>query len=46
MSKKRVRLDYLDIAKCITIFLVIVGHVAGNRDNPFYIISSRKLADL
>lgn len=36
MTKKRIRLDYLDIAKCITIFLVIVGHVAGNTDDPFY----------
>lgn len=33
-SKKR--LDYLDIAKCLTIVLVIIGHVAGNVDDPFY----------
>lgn len=36
MNKQRTRLDYLDIAKCITIFLVIIGHVAGNTDAPFY----------
>ena len=36
MTKQRIRLDYLDIAKCITIFLVIVGHVSSNTDDPFY----------
>lgn len=36
MKKPRIRLDYLDIAKCITIFLVIVGHVSSNTDDPFY----------
>ena len=36
MTKKRIRLAYLDIAKCIAIFLVIIGHVVGNKDNPFY----------
>lgn len=32
----KVRLDYLDIAKGIAIFLVVVGHVAGGFDTPFY----------
>ena len=36
MNSKRIRLDYLDIAKCITIFLVMVGHCVGNTENPFY----------
>ena len=30
----RKRYDYLDIAKAITIFLVIVGHTTGNLDTP------------
>ena len=36
MSETKARLDYLDIAKCLTIILVIMGHVAGNVDDPFY----------
>ncbi len=36
MTKKRIRLDFLDIAKAITIFLVIIGHAAGNYDKPYY----------
>lgn len=35
-ASKRARLDYLDIAKAITIFLVMVGHAAGNFDTPYY----------
>lgn len=34
--KKRIRLDYLDIAKCLTIFLVIMGHCGSNLSRPFY----------
>lgn len=30
------RVPYIDIAKGITIFLVIVGHAANNLDDPFY----------
>ena len=30
------RVPYIDIAKGITIFLVIVGHAANNLDEPFY----------
>ncbi len=30
------RLDYLDIAKCIAIFLVVWGHTTGNLDTPAY----------
>lgn len=29
-TKQRIRLDYLDIAKCLTIFLVAVGHISAN----------------
>ena len=36
MQKIRQRLDYLDIAKCITIFLVIMGHSTGNLDTPLF----------
>lgn len=36
MEKIQQRLDYLDIAKAIGILFVIVGHVAGNLDTPFY----------
>lgn len=35
--KERPRIDYFDIAKAITIFLVVVGHFAPfSIDNPFY----------
>lgn len=34
--KVRKRYDYLDIAKAITIFLVIIGHAAPNTDDPFF----------
>lgn len=30
------RIPYIDIAKGITIFLVIIGHAANNLDQPFY----------
>ena len=30
------RLDYLDIAKGIAIFLVVIGHVANPQDAPYY----------
>ena len=36
MQKERIRLDYLDFAKAIAVFLVIVGHAAGNNDEPYY----------
>lgn len=32
----RKRLDHLDLAKAITIFLVMIGHAAGNGERPFY----------
>lgn len=35
-QKKKARIEMIDIAKAITIFLVILGHVAGNRDTPMY----------
>lgn len=35
-NKTRIRRDYLDIAKAITIFLVIIGHAAANLDTPTY----------
>lgn len=36
MTTKKVRLDYLDIAKALTIFLVIVGHTTANDVTPYY----------
>ena len=36
MTKKKARIEIIDIAKAITIFLVIMGHVAGNLDTPMY----------
>lgn len=35
-KQQKVRLDYLDIAKGIAIFLVVVGHVTEAFDVPFY----------
>ena len=35
-AKQRVRRDYLDIAKAITIFIVIIGHAVGNTETPLY----------
>ena len=35
-SRKKVRIELIDIAKAITIFLVILGHTTGNRDTPMY----------
>lgn len=35
-SKKRVRIELLDIAMAITIFLVIVGHTTSNTDTVMY----------
>ena len=35
-QKKKVRIELIDIAKAITIFLVILGHTTGNRDTPMY----------
>lgn len=35
-AKQRVRRDYLDIAKAITIFIVIIGHAVGNTEAPLY----------
>lgn len=35
-SKKRTRIELLDIAKAITIFLVIVGHTTSNTDTVMY----------
>ncbi|MBQ8094253.1 MAG: acyltransferase family protein [Clostridia bacterium] len=34
--KKKIRIELIDIAKAITIFLVILGHTTGNRDTPMY----------
>lgn len=36
VKKAKVRLDYLDIAKGITIFLVVIGHVPDAFDAPLY----------
>lgn len=36
MKKKKARIELIDIAKAITIFLVIIGHFAGNLDTPLY----------
>lgn len=35
-GKKRIRIELLDIAKAITIFLVIVGHTTSNTDTIMY----------
>lgn len=35
-ARKKVRIELIDIAKAITIFLVILGHTTGNRDTPMY----------
>lgn len=35
-ANQKVRLDYLDIAKGIAIFLVVIGHVPDSFDAPFY----------
>lgn len=36
MAKRKARIELIDIAKAITIFLVIIGHAAGNLDTPLY----------
>lgn len=36
IKKEKLRLDYLDFAKGIAIFLVIWGHTTGNLDTPPY----------
>ena len=36
MTKKKTRIEIIDIAKAITIFLVIVGHTTGNLDTPMF----------
>ena len=36
MTKKRIRLDYLDIAKGIAILFVVIGHVPDAFDAPLY----------
>ena len=36
MAKKKARIELIDIAKAITIFLVIVGHTTGNLETPLY----------
>ena len=35
-GRKEVRIELIDIAKAITIFLVILGHTTGNCDTPMY----------
>ncbi len=35
-KKAKSRIAYIDLAKGITIYLVIVGHAANNLDEPFY----------
>ena len=35
-KKKRVRIELIDIAKAITIILVILGHTTGNLETPMY----------
>ncbi|ETP71782.1 acetyltransferase, fucose-4-O-acetylase [Lachnospiraceae bacterium JC7] len=35
-DKKKVRIELIDIAKAITIILVILGHTTGNLDTPMY----------
>ena len=36
MGKKKIRIELIDLAKAITIFLVILGHTTGNLDTPLY----------
>lgn len=36
MTKKKTRIEVIDIAKAITIFLVIMGHTTGNLDTPLF----------
>ena len=36
MRKTKTRIEIIDIAKAITIFLVIMGHTTGNFDNPMF----------
>jgi len=36
MGRKRARIELLDIAKAITIFLVILGHTTSNTDTTMY----------
>ena len=35
-TKKKARIEIIDIAKAITIFLVIMGHTTGNLDTPLF----------
>ena len=35
-DKKKVRIELIDIAKAITIILVILGHTTGNLETPMY----------
>lgn len=35
-KKPKIRLDYLDIAKALTIYIVVIGHVPDSFDAPFY----------
>lgn len=36
MEHKKIRVEYIDIAKGLSIFFVILGHAANNLDEPFY----------
>lgn len=36
MGQKKSRVEYIDIAKGLSIFFVIMGHAANNLDEPFY----------
>ena len=36
MSEKKARIELIDIAKAITIVLVILGHTTGNLETPMY----------
>ena len=36
LKRKRVRIELLDVAKAITVFLVIVGHTTSNTDTIMY----------
>ena len=36
MTKKKARIEIIDIAKAITIFQVIVGHTTGNLEAPLF----------
>ena len=35
-KKKKARIELIDIAKAITIILVILGHTTGNLETPMY----------